>query len=225
MSGSSQFKAVLFDLDGTLVDTAPDLVATLMALRSRRGLPSLDPGTLRHHASRGALGLLEAGFSDQAESEPSRMRDEFLAHYARNLWHLSRPFDGIEPMLDRLANAGFALGVVTNKPGYLTRPLLEQAGWAGRFGCVVAGDTMARAKPYPDPVLEACRRLDMDPASCVFVGDDRRDVEAGRAAGVATIVASWGYIPPDEDALAWGADWQIERPGDLLAMLAGEVLE
>ncbi|TVQ30239.1 MAG: HAD family hydrolase [Wenzhouxiangella sp.] len=221
----AKFRAVLFDLDGTLVDTAPDLVATLMALRARRGLPVLDSSLFRHHASRGALGLLEAGFVDQPEFQPSSLRAEFLDHYASNLWNSSRPFDGVENALAELAGMGFELGIVTNKPAFLTVPLLVQAGWSDLFGCVISGDTTARAKPHADPVLEACRRLALDPASCLFIGDDRRDVQAGRAAGVATAVAGWGYLAPGESADAWGADWQLSSPGDLLELLAEGILE
>ncbi|MCH8479098.1 MAG: HAD hydrolase-like protein, partial [Wenzhouxiangella sp.] len=159
MKSPAVVAAVLFDLDGTLADTAPDLIGTLQVLRSRRQLPPLPESLLRHQASRGALGLLEAGFADQPGLEWRALRPEFLEHYAENLWVRSRPFAGIEAVLDALAEAGLVMAVVTNKPGFLTEPLLLAAGWDQRFACVISGDTVARSKPAPDPVLAACHRI------------------------------------------------------------------
>ncbi len=221
MNPGLSFKAVLFDLDGTLVDTAPDLIGTLMALRERSGLPALESGQFRHHASRGAAGLLEAGFADQPAADLAALRTDFLAHYQSNLWVRSQAFECMEEVMAALSGAGLKLAVVTNKPGFLTAPLLDSAGWTDRFACVIAGDTVAHAKPHPEPVMEACRRLALEPARCLFIGDDRRDVEAGRAAGVVTAVAGWGYLPPDEDSGEWGADWHFAEPADLLGLIAG----
>lgn len=211
-----RFRAVLFDLDGTLVDTAPDLIGTLQALRTARGLAGLEGDLLRPFATRGALGLLEAGFGPETGIEPASLREEFLAHYAANIWRNSRPFDGVEALLADLQQRGLEMGVVTNKIGALAGPVLEHAGWASHFGCLVAGDTTARSKPDPAPVLLACKRLGVAPSDVCFVGDDRRDVEAGRAAGTATVVAAWGYISPGEDIAAWGADMIIDQPLALL---------
>lgn len=222
MSGSRSLQAVLFDLDGTLVDTAPDLVASMLVLRQRAGLEEVDPAAFRHHASRGAVGLLEAGFAGQPVADLAALREAFLDHYRDNLWVHSQPFDGVEAVLEQLAAAGLQLGIVTNKPGFLTMPLLARAGWDDRFGCVIAGDTVAHAKPHPEPVVEACRRLGTEPGRCLFVGDDRRDVEAGRAAGVVTAVAGWGYLPPGEDGRGWGAEWYFAEPVGLLGLFAGE---
>jgi N-acetyl-D-muramate 6-phosphate phosphatase len=212
-------KALLFDLDGTLLDTAPDLVGTLLHLRRIRGLPESDESTFRSFATRGALGLLEAGFAGNPDINPAELRDEFLAHYAANLWVRSRPFDGVEALLDVLADAGLAMAVVTNKVEALARPVLEQAGWQQRFDCLVAGDSTPRSKPHPDPVLEACRQLGIDPVETIFIGDDHRDVLAGQAAGSATIVAGWGYLPPGDDGRGWGADAVIEHPLELTGLL------
>lgn len=212
-------RALLFDLDGTLVDSAPDLIATLMHLRVRHGLPELPADRFRPMATRGAIGLLEAGFAGVPDFEPGSLRDEFINHYRANLWRLSRPFAGIEALLQRLADAGFRLGVVTNKIETLAKPLLEQAGWSDRFGCVIAGDTTARSKPDPEPVLEACRRLGVEPEQAVFVGDDERDMLAGRRAGTATVAAAWGYLPERLDRARWPADAWIERPEELDALL------
>ncbi len=208
-------QAVLFDLDGTLVDTAPDLVATLMHLRTLHGLEPLDEQAFRSHASRGALGLLEVGFADQAGFDPGSLRQQFLDHYAANLWVRSRPFEGIEALLCSLKAEGVALAVVTNKIASLALPVIESAGWQTHFRVVVAGDTTANPKPSADPVIEACRRLGVDPASALMVGDDRRDVLAGRSAGTATLVAGWGYLPVDEDPGKWGADGVISTPSQL----------
>lgn len=225
MKPAAAVAAVLFDLDGTLVDTAPDLIGTLQALRSRRGLSPLPEPSLRHQASRGALGLLEAGFADQPGLDWQALRPEFLEHYANNLWVRSRPFAGIEAVLDGLADAGLVTAVVTNKPGFLTEPLLQAAGWSQRFACVISGDTVARSKPAPDPVLAACHRVGRDPGQCLFVGDDERDVTAGRAAGTLTSVARWGYLPPGLDSTLWGADWQFEQPEQITSLLLSEILE
>lgn len=212
-------RAVLFDLDGTLVDTAPDLIGTLQALRQARGMADLDELPLRPLATRGALGLLEAGFGPDSGFEPASLREEFLAHYAANLWRRSRPFDGIEVLLDQLHGLGLELGIVTNKIEALAGPVVQHAGWDSRFGCLVAGDTIERSKPDPAPVLLACDRLGVEPGEVMFVGDDRRDVEAGRAAGTITVVAAWGYLQPGEDAASWGADRIIDHPRELIDIL------
>jgi len=215
----SASRAVLFDLDGTLADTAPDLVGTLLELRRRRGLGGLDEAELREHATRGAIGLLEAGFKDIDGIEPSELRQEFLDHYADHLWVRSRAFPGVDAALARLADAGLGLGVVTNKVEALAQPVIERAGWIRRFGCLIGGDTLTRSKPDPAPVIEACRRLGVTPSEAVFVGDDRRDVLAGQAAGVRTVVARWGYLPSGEDGTTWGADAVIDRADELDAFL------
>lgn len=212
-------RAVLFDLDGTLVDTAPDLVGTLLALREARGLSLLDEPSLRPHATRGALGLLEAGFGPETGIEPASLREEFLSHYAANLWRRSQPFAGIPELISTLIELKLALGIVTNKVEALARPVVQHAGWEDCFGSLVAGDTAERSKPDPAPVLLACAQLSVDPAQTWFVGDDRRDVEAGRAAGTRTVIASWGYLPPGDNIRDWGADRIIDHPLELLELL------
>ncbi|MFU8831769.1 MAG: HAD family hydrolase [Wenzhouxiangella sp.] len=215
-------KAVLFDLDGTLVDTAPDLVGTLMALRAARGLDEMEESALRPMATRGALGLLEAGFGHEPGYEAADLREEFLSHYAANIWVRSCVFDGIEHLLKQLQQQGLGLGIVTNKVEALAVPVVEKAGWADLFACLIAGDTISRSKPDPAPVLEACRRLNLAPEEVMFVGDDPRDVEAGRGAGVMTVVASWGYLPAGDDASGWGADVVINHPSEVLTLLRTE---
>jgi phosphoglycolate phosphatase len=210
--------AVLFDLDGTLIDTAPDLLAALDHVRASFGLAPCDRARLRPWVSRGAAGLVEVGLPGLEAPARDRGRERLLAHYAENLWVESAPFPGVDKLLAGLRGQGVALGVVTNKIERFALPALAQAGWQGLFGCVVCGDHVARSKPDPEPVSTACRALDVSPAKTLFVGDDRRDVAAGRAAGVATVVAAWGYIPHGEDIGDWSPDGVIAEPAALLEL-------
>ncbi|MDT8438249.1 MAG: HAD-IA family hydrolase [Wenzhouxiangellaceae bacterium] len=214
--------AVLFDLDGTLADTAPDLIAALAALRQRLRLPDIDLAPLRRLASRGAPAILEAGLGELHADERLAHRPAFIELYHAACWVDSRPFDGVEALLDALERRGIRWGVVTNKIERLAIAVLEQAGWSGRLACLIAGDTTARPKPAPDPVLAACTRLSVAPETVVFVGDDERDVLAGRAAGTRTIAADWGYLPEPGASLHWGADVIADRP-DALHVLLGLV--
>lgn len=214
-------EAILFDLDGTLIDSAPDLLAALDHVRAGLGLPPGDHRRLREHVSRGAAGLLEAGLRERAESGPEaaqRLRNELLDYYAQNCWVRSEIFDGVAELLVALEDRGLPLGIVTNKIGRFADPVVDRAGWRGRFDVVVTGDRVAAPKPDPEGVLAACRRLDAAPEHTLFIGDDRRDVMAGRAAGVITIVAAWGYLPDGDDPHAWGADAVIAEPEALLRL-------
>lgn len=211
--------AVLFDLDGTLADTAPDLLSALSALRQRLRLPAIDLSPLSQLASRGALAILDAGLSELAPEERQAHRSRYLEAYRAACWVKSRPFDGIPEVLLMLEQRGVPWGVVTNKMQWLAEPLLKQAGWGIRSACLVAGDTTSRPKPAPDPVLAACERIQVDPPSVVFVGDDERDVAAGRDAGTRTIAAQWGYIPDPETIANWGADAIAAQPHDLPRLL------
>ena len=214
---SPAIRAVLFDLDGTLADTAPDLVAAVARLRQRLGLPEMDLSHLPPLAGSGAVALMQAGIPELDERERDAWRSTYLDDYQAHCWEASRAFDGVEDLLDRLGAMGLKLGVVTNKIERLAMPVIEQAGWADRIGCVVAGDTSSRAKPAPDPILEACRRLDVAAGDTVMVGDDERDVQAGRAAGCRTVAAAWGYLGRDADPRQWRADLLVARPIELLA--------
>ncbi|HKL54002.1 MAG TPA: HAD-IA family hydrolase [Wenzhouxiangellaceae bacterium] len=211
--------AVLFDLDGTLADTAPDLIAALERLRLELGLPRIETGPLRQRVGRGAVAILEGGLPELGQADRETFRARFLDDYQAHCWEASQPFDGMPDFLDDLESLGVPWGVVTNKIERLARPLLEQAGWANRMGCLVAGDTVAHAKPAPDPVLAACRALGADPRRVIFIGDDERDVTAGRAAGTQTIAALWGYIAEPEQVEAWGADAIAQTPGVLADLL------
>jgi 2-phosphoglycolate phosphatase len=211
--------AVLFDLDGTLVDTAPDLVAVLNRLLVERGRTRIPYAIARNEVSNGAGGLLRLGLGGRATSdEIESLRPRFLELYAEDVASKSRLF--IE--LDDLDEVGsrVKLGIVTNKPDAYTRPLLAALGLAERVGCVVSGDRLPQRKPDPAPLKLAADELGIAAARCVYVGDAPRDIEAGKAAGMATIAAAYGYIRPRENPFAWGADAVIRRPGDLDAALA-----
>lgn len=211
--------AVLFDLDGTLLDTAPDMIAALNALRRAEGLTELPYEQLRCHVSHGAIRLVERGFQLQPGPRFEELRLRFLDLYRQDLAVGTRLFDGLEEVLDALEALRVPWGVVTNKPGWLTEPLMAAVGLASRAGCVVCGDTLPERKPSPAPLLHAAAQLRTAAASCVYVGDAERDVQAGRAAGMRTLVAGFGYIAPDEDPGTWQADGIVGRPDDLLAAL------
>lgn len=214
-------RALLFDLDGTLVDTAPDMVQALDRLLGEQGREASDYAFARAHVSRGALGLVQAGFPDvQDEASRETLRQRFLELYGERVCRDSVLFDGLDPILRAVEAApDLTWGVVTNKPRWLAEPLLEAMGLRARSACLVCGDTLARRKPHPDPLLHACELLDVAPAQSVYVGDDKRDVLAARAAAMPSIAAGWGYIGPGESAHAWGADWTADAPGDLGAWL------
>ncbi|MGY6554505.1 MAG: HAD family hydrolase [Wenzhouxiangella sp.] len=213
-----RLKAVLFDLDGTLVDSAPDLVASLAWLRAQHGLPAGNLHELGQLTSRGAAALIEAGFADRPDLDRERLRQQFLAHYADHLWHESRVYEGIEVLLDAISERGLALAVVTNKLTALAQNLVREAGLAKRFGVLVGGGCTPLPKPHPAPVLEACRRLGVAPFETWMVGDDRRDIESGRRAGALGLAAAWGYLA-GEDPYSWAAHRVLSTPGELQTML------
>ncbi|HUL09597.1 MAG TPA: HAD-IA family hydrolase [Candidatus Acidoferrum sp.] len=212
--------AVLFDLDGTLIDSAPDLAGAANDLRAEKGLPSLAFEQLRPMVGAGARGMVGAAFGvkpGDAQFEP--LRDAFLARYAQRLLDTTRVFDAMQPVLRSLEAAGLRWGIVTNKAARFTEPIVDGLALRLRLAALVCGDSTAHAKPHPAPLLEAARQLDLQAARCAYVGDDLRDVVAGRAAGMATLVASWGYLgdgPPVHD---WGADAILGTPSDLLNWL------
>ena len=212
-------EAVLFDLDGTLADTAPDLIAALERLRLELGLPAIETGPLRECVGRGAVAVLEGGLPELGPADREAFRARFLDDYQARCWEASRPFDGMPDFLDDLESLNIPWGVVTNKLERFASPVMERAGWSGRMGCLVAGDTVTQPKPAPEPVLAACSALGVDPARAVFIGDDERDVIAGRAAGTRTVAALWGYIAEPDRVDAWGADAIAEAPGVLTALL------
>ncbi|RRN80353.1 MULTISPECIES: phosphoglycolate phosphatase [Pseudoxanthomonas] len=210
----------LFDLDGTLLDSAPDMVATANRMLVARGQGPVDAEMLRKHVSKGARAMVSVLFPDAEGEARDALVAEFLAVYREELGRHSRLFDGIEQMLAALEAAGSRWGIVTNKAEYLARDVVAGLGWQERCAVLVGGDTYAERKPHPLPLLEAARTLGADPADCVYVGDDERDVLAAKGAGMPSIAVLWGYRLDGEDPLTWQADRVAELPHELVAPAA-----
>ena len=207
---------VLFDLDGTLVDSAPDFRATLDVLRAERGEPPMSLAALRPHVSKGARAMLAASFPHMAADERDALIPRFLAIYEQELARHGGAFEGVEPLLSAIEADGSRWGIVTNKPEYLARLLLPRLGWDTRCAVLLGGDSLPVRKPHPEPLLHAARLLGVEPAACVYVGDDERDIVAARAAAMPSVVALWGYRLDEDDPVAWQADRMVESPRDLL---------
>jgi phosphoglycolate phosphatase len=214
-------QAVFFDLDGTLADTAEDLAAPVNAMRAERGLEPLPLAQLRPYASMGARGLILRGLGVEREApEFEALRLDFLQRYEQAMCVRTRLFDGMAQVLEALDAAGMRWGVVSNKVERYVRPIMESLGVLARSAAAVGGDTTAFAKPHPEPLLHAARIASVDPRRCVYIGDDLRDVEAGRAAGMATVAAAYGFCGDASPPHSWGADALIERPLELISVLA-----
>ncbi len=212
-------KAVLFDLDGTLADTAPDLAYAVNKMRADRGLPLTPFELLRPVASAGARGLIGVAFGlTPADEGFDALRTEFLANYAAHIADSTVLFDGIAELLGTIEENGMRWGVVTNKPARYTDALLPLIGLS-HGACAISGDTTAHAKPHPEPLFEAARRLQLDPRDCWYVGDDLRDIQAGKAAGMPTIAAGWGYCGMSEPR-SWEADCIAAQPMQIARLLA-----
>jgi N-acetyl-D-muramate 6-phosphate phosphatase len=219
---ASRRDAVLFDLDGTLIDSAPDLAGACNEMRAERGLPPLPFEQLRRMVGSGARGMIGTAFGlAPADVGYAVLRDEFLARYEARMTRETRVFEGIVPVLAWLTNAGLPWGIVTNKATRFAVPLVAALGLDREAKTLVCGDTVAHSKPHPAPLLEAARQLVVAPERCAYVGDDLRDVVAGRAAAMITVVAAWGYLGAGEAPAAWGADHVIERPGELPGLIGG----
>lgn len=215
-----RIRAVLFDLDGTLVDSAPDLAAAANRMRERRGLPALPYNLFRPHASSGARGMLRIALDvDPSHEGYEPLRLEFLDEYERGLLNSTVPFEGVDRMLAALDGARMAWGIVTNKAERFTHPLVAGTPVLAGAGAVVGGDTTPHAKPHPAPLLEAACRLGIEPQACLYVGDDERDIVAGRAAGMLTVAARYGYLGQGVSVEQWQADACIDFPLDLLKLL------
>ena len=214
-------QAVFFDLDGTLADTAEDLAAPVNAMRAERGLEPLPLADLRPYASMGARGLILRGLGVAREApEFEALRLDFLERYEQAICVRTRLFEGIAEVLAELEGAGVRWGVVSNKFERYVRPIMDTLGVLSRSATAVGGDTTGFAKPHPEPLLHAARLVAVAPRHCVYVGDDARDIEAGRAAGMATIAAAYGFCGDASPPAQWGADALIERPLQLLGLLA-----
>ncbi|MHA6204188.1 HAD family hydrolase [Dyella soli] len=211
-------QGVLFDLDGTLLDSAADLYAALKVQCGEMGVavPAYEP--VRDVVSRGSRAILRCAFPHVDEAALAALVPRYLVLYQALMAEQTRAFDGVDELLATIEERGLGWGIVTNKPGFLTDELVQRIGWGHRAAAVVSGDTLPVKKPDPAPVLLACERAGLEPARCLFVGDDRRDVLAGHAAGLYTVAVRWGYLDggdPDQ----WGADLVIDHPADLRARL------
>ncbi len=215
-----RFDAILFDLDGTLVDSAPDLAGAVNELLQLHGRPELPFDILRPQAGAGARGMLGVAFGVAPGDEAfAVLRDSFLELYQRRLLKSTVIFSGMPVVLEGIERSGRPWGVVTNKATRLAQPLVQGLGLLERTAVLVAGDTTAHSKPHPAPLLHAAARLGLEPARCVYIGDDLRDVQAGRAAGMATVAAAWGYLGRGEAVTQWQADHVAQTPEELLNWL------
>ena len=214
-------KAVLFDLDGTFADTAPDLAAALNYARAARKLPPLPLDAIRPQASHGSRGLLKLGFGIEPDApDYDALRDIFLDYYERNICVHTRLFAGMADLVDELERRGIRWGIVTNKPQRYTDPLMQTLGYTERAACLVSGDTCAHAKPHPEPLLKACELIGVTPEQCLYLGDDLRDMQAANAANMPGIIANYGYVGSGASVENWNARGSIDHPAELLGYLA-----
>ena len=210
-------KAILFDLDGTFADTAPDLAAALNHTRATRHLPPLPIEVLRPQASHGSRGLLKVGFDIEPEHpDYDKLRDIFLDYYAKNICVKTQLFGDTARLIDTLEQRGIKWGIVTNKPHRFTVPLMQALGMASRAACLISGDTCTHAKPHPEPMLKACEIIGISPAQCLYLGDDLRDMQAANAVGMRGIIANYGYVSADASVENWNAHGSINKPTELL---------
>lgn len=213
-------RAVLFDLDGTLVDSAPDLAGAVDKMRTDRALPSFAPSLYRPMVGAGARGMLGVAFGMQPDHPDfPAMKEEFFANYERRLTQETYAFDGVPELLAQLVVRQIPWGVVTNKSERFALPLTQAMALFATAGAIIGGDTTPHAKPHPEPLFEAARRLGLAPEHCMYVGDDKRDVVAGLAAGMATVAAGYGYLGSNADIAQWGAHATIQSPMELLRWL------
>jgi phosphoglycolate phosphatase len=209
-------KAVLFDLDGTLLDSAPDMLATVNGMRARRGMGPMTLAALRPHVSKGARAMAAAAFPDVDAAQREAWIPEFLEHYRHELGRHGAPFSGIEDVLGAIEQAGSRWGIVTNKPESLAVALMPLLGWQTRCAVLIGGDSLPARKPDPLPLRVAAERMGLRESDCVYVGDDERDIAAARAAGMRSVVAQWGYRLDGDDPVARQGDVMLDAPRDLL---------
>ena len=213
-------RTILFDLDGTLLDTAPDLADALNTLLQENQREALPYEHIRPVVSHGGMALIKLGFNiDSSDAAFEALRQRLLDIYRENISRHTQPFPGINELLDNIEQRGLNWGIVTNKPGWLTEPLLKDLGLFERAACVVSGDTLAERKPHPAPMLHASKLANSPPPHYVYIGDAQRDIEAGNNAGMQTLVALFGYLQDGDDPRSWNASSMIEHPQDLLAWL------
>ncbi len=209
-------KAVLFDLDGTFADTAPDLASALNQLLVEKGQEPLAFEIIRPVVSHGGVALLKLGFKiDEQHSEFESLKIRLLDIYRHNIHQLTDTFEGIKELLNIFKERNIIWGIVTNKPAWLTEPLMEQMGYSQEAATIISGDTLAECKPHPAPLLYACHQINCQPDECLYVGDAKRDISAGNAAGMTTVVALYGYIEVGDKPYSWAADRLIQHPLDI----------
>lgn len=219
----SRYSVILFDLDGTLADTAGDLAQALNRMREARSLPAMSLERLRPHASAGARGMLRAGFGlDPEHAEFEAMRTEFLDRYGQDLMGTTVLFPGIAELLASIEAAGLRWGIVTNKPERFTLPVLRGLELLDRAACVISGDSTPHPKPHPAPLQKACTDLRETPRACLYVGDDERDVISARAAGMDVMIAQYGYLGENSHPEAWGADGMVQSAWELAEIIGVE---
>lgn len=220
MTRPMRLRAVLFDMDGTLLDSAPDFIAISQAMRAERGLPPIADKLIRDQVSGGARAMVAANFAMDSEAEGfEALRLEFLDRYQAHCAVLTRPFDGMNELLNDIEQAKLIWGVATNKPVRYAEPIMQQLGLAQRSAVLVCPDHVSRSKPDPEMILLACAKMGVEPAATLFVGDDERDIEAGRAAGCKTAAVTYGYIHPQDNPRNWGADAVVDHPLELRTVL------
>jgi phosphoglycolate phosphatase len=221
MAARNAIKGVLFDLDGTLLDTAPDMAQALNRLRIEQGEREIPFARIRPHVSHGALALVRTGFPDADDERMESLRSRFLELYRADIAAGTRLFPGFEAVLAQLDTRGLRWGIVTNKPAFLTEPLLTAMQLSTRANCIVSGDTLPQRKPHPAPLLHAAALLGIETGDCVYVGDAERDVRAAHAAGMRALIALFGYLGEHDQPQAWGADAMIHQPAELIGWLNG----
>lgn len=216
-----KFTTILFDLDGTLLDTAQDMAYALNILLRERGKKALPFSEIRPMVSHGTPALIQLGFGiNNTDSGYAALRERFLAIYMQHLVRYTRPFPGMLDLLNHFTKVGLQWGIVTNKPAYLAEPLLKTLGLFNQSACIVSGDTLDKCKPHPDPIWHACKLARCHVEETLYIGDSLNDITAGNHAGATTLVALYGYIATNEDPLSWGATGSIKHPKDVLAWIA-----
>ncbi len=216
----SNIKAVLFDLDGTLVDTAPDLIYALNLLLAENAYSEVDPALIINHVSNGSYAIIHEGLGKASnDALITQLQPRYLELYQANLSRHSRLFDGMQQVLEALETRGIPWGVVTNKPEFLTQPLLKEMRLDKRCCAVISGDTTKYSKPHPQPLLEACKRCTVSAQQCLYIGDDLRDIQAGNSAGMVTLSAAWGYYLPEDAIEQWPAQGLLQKPEEILRWL------
>ncbi len=214
---ASVYDAVLFDLDGTLADTAPDLAQALNQTLRYYGKETLPFNTIRPHVSQGGLALIKLGFGfDEKHTDYAKTRAYLLQYYQQHIAQHTTLFDGMTELLTTLESNNTPWGIVTNKPGYLTTPLIKTLALDQRAGCVVSGDTVSHSKPHPAPLLHACKIMGLEAQRCLYIGDAKRDIEAGHNAGMISLAAAFGYIGEHDNIAEWGADGIVNSAMEIL---------